>query len=115
MVYGESNQTRTQTAPPAPDSGLDSPLSPTGAGTGAEVRTMADMKAEQELAGHFEYLDDLLYSGMTNMYGARPYLQDARGLDKATASKVLSQWMQTFSKDKTAEQRAAEALAQAGS
>ena len=75
---------------------------------------MADMKAEQELAGHFEYLDDLRDSGVTNMFGAAVYLRRDYGLDKATSSKVLSQWMRTFSKDKTPEARAAEALAQVG-
>ena len=41
MVYGESNSTKNQTAPHRAGSGLDSPLSPTGARGGEEVRTMA--------------------------------------------------------------------------
>ena len=113
-MNGESNQTRTQTAPHASRlPALDSPSSADLLRGGEEVKKMADMKAEQELAGHFEYLDDLRDSGVTNMFGAAVYLRRDCGLDKATASKGLSQWMRTFSKDKTAEQRAAEALAQA--
>jgi hypothetical protein len=41
MVYGESKSKETQTAPHRAGSGLDSPLSPTGARGGDEVRTMA--------------------------------------------------------------------------
>jgi hypothetical protein len=66
-------------------------------------------KAEQELAGHFAFLDDLRDSGVTNMFGARPYLMNEQGLDKETAGKVLSAWMKTYDGDKTPEQRAAEA------
>ena len=68
-------------------------------------------KAEQELAGQFVYLDDLRDSGVTNMFGAGPYLADDYGLDKAEARRVLGLWMRTFSKDKSPEERAALALA----
>ena len=44
-----------------------------------------------------EYLDALRISGVTNMYGARPYVQEEFDLDKATAGKYLSEWMLTFS------------------
>ena len=60
----------------------------------------------KDLAGYFGYLDNLWASGATNMYGARPYLQEDCDLDKATASKVLSAWMRTYNGDKTPEQRA---------
>ncbi len=46
---------------------------------------------------HLEYLDELRESGVTNMFGARPYLMNAFSLDKDKATKVLSYWMQTFS------------------
>jgi len=45
---------------------------------------------------HLEFLDDLRESGVTNMYGARPYLIDAFDLDKNTARDILSYWMKTF-------------------
>ena len=53
MVYGESNSTKNQTAPHRAGSGLDSPLSPTGARGGEEVRTMASKteKPECQLTG----------------------------------------------------------------
>ena len=43
-----------------------------------------------------EYLDTLRESGETNMFGARPYLQQAFGLEKDHANRVLSEWMRTF-------------------
>lgn len=46
---------------------------------------------------HLEFLDELRESGVTNMYGASPYLQRAFPLDKDEAIKVLSYWMKTFS------------------
>jgi hypothetical protein len=45
---------------------------------------------------HLEFLDELRASGVTNMYGASPYLQRAFKLGKAEAIKVLSYWMHTF-------------------
>ena len=45
-----------------------------------------------------EYLDDLRESGITNMFGARPYLQDAfPALSEGEASEVLGYWMKSFS------------------
>ena len=43
------------------------------------------------------YLDDLRNSGITNMYGARPYLIGAFALDKNVARDILSYWMESFS------------------
>ena len=48
-------------------------------------------------AEYFIYLDELRESGETNMYGAGAYLQAEYGLDKDTARKVLTKWMETFS------------------
>lgn len=45
---------------------------------------------------HFEYLDELRESGVTNMYGAAEYLVDAFDLKRAAANKYLSHWMETF-------------------
>lgn len=44
----------------------------------------------------FVYLDELRESGVTNMYGARPYLQQEFDLDKKVAGEILSEWMRTF-------------------
>ena len=44
-----------------------------------------------------EYLDELRESGVTNMYGARPYVQKAFPLlTPHEAAKALTYWMQTF-------------------
>lgn len=46
---------------------------------------------------YFEYLDMLRESGVTNMFGATPYLVEEFGLSKAEARKILLEWMRTFS------------------
>ena len=47
---------------------------------------------------HLEYLDALRESGITNIYGATPYLQDEYlNLEKREASEILQYWMDTFS------------------
>jgi hypothetical protein len=51
-------------------------------------------KAEQE--SYFRYLDELRESGITNMFGAAPYLAYAFDLDRQEARKVLAEWMRTF-------------------
>jgi len=46
---------------------------------------------------HLTFLDNLRESGVTNMYGARPYLMKAfRKLSEKEAGAILSYWMQTF-------------------
>jgi len=47
---------------------------------------------------HLEYLDLLRESGVTNMFGARPYLmEEYPELNKSEAVEVLQYWMRTFS------------------
>lgn len=43
-----------------------------------------------------EYLNDLRDSGVTNMFGAAPYLQAEFGLDKREAREVLANWMRSI-------------------
>lgn len=45
---------------------------------------------------HLDYLDALRISGVTNMFGAAPYLSDEYGLGKAEARQILSFWMKSF-------------------
>lgn len=45
------------------------------------------------------YLEKLRKSGETNMFGARPYLQNAFGLSKQEAGKILSDWMKNYNPD----------------
>ena len=44
---------------------------------------------------YFEFLETLRKSGVTNMFGAVPYLQREFGLDKYEAKDVLMAWMQS--------------------
>lgn len=45
----------------------------------------------------FKYLDGLRESGVTNMYGAVPYIEAAFGVRRSEGVKLLSEWMETFS------------------
>lgn len=51
---------------------------------------------ENTVNEYFEYLDNLRESGVTNMFGATPYLQQAFGLSRYEARDVLLKWMETF-------------------
>ena len=44
----------------------------------------------------FEYLDTLRETGVTNMFGAAPYLQQAFGIDKNEAKTILLDWMKNY-------------------
>ena len=47
---------------------------------------------------HLTYLDQLRESGITNMYGAVPYLIEAfPELEKREAAEIVIYWMKTFS------------------
>ena len=48
---------------------------------------------------YFEYLNTLRETGVTNMFGAGPYLQQAFGLTRHEARKVLGEWMNSFNKE----------------
>jgi hypothetical protein len=67
------------------------------------------------LADAFEYLDDLRESGITNMYGARPYVARHMGYDGDTAGSVLSAWMETFDPEVSPADRAAKLVAASAS
>lgn len=48
-------------------------------------------------AEHLEFLDDLRESGVTNMFGARPYLmEEFELLTEEEASAILGYWMKSF-------------------
>jgi hypothetical protein len=44
----------------------------------------------------FDYLDVLRETGVTNMFGAAPYLQQAFGIEKTEAKSILLEWMKTY-------------------
>lgn len=45
----------------------------------------------------FLYLDTLRDSGVTNMFGAAPYIGEAFDLSRKDAHALLKEWMQTYS------------------
>ena len=47
----------------------------------------------------FLFLNDLRESGITNMFGARPYIMEEFTLDKSEASYLLAQWMRNFNSE----------------
>ena len=51
----------------------------------------------EETLTHYRFLVRLRDSGITNMYGASPYLSEAFGMDKYAARDILHSWVQTFS------------------
>jgi len=46
----------------------------------------------------FTYLDALRESGITNMFGASPYIEAKFGVSDKEARKLLLRWMETFDK-----------------
>jgi hypothetical protein len=55
-------------------------------------------KPKQLKEEHLLYLDDLRESGVTNMFGAARYLENAFPLlSLASAGKILAYWMKIFS------------------
>ena len=47
---------------------------------------------------HLIYLDALRESGITNMFGAAPYLAQNFGLTIQASKEILVYWMKTFEK-----------------
>jgi len=46
-----------------------------------------------------EFLNTLRDSGVTNMFGAAPYIVDEFGIDKGEARRMLTLWMNNFKED----------------
>jgi len=47
---------------------------------------------------YYEFLDNLRESGVTNMFGATPYLiEEFYDLSEVKAREILKSWMKTFS------------------
>jgi len=51
---------------------------------------------KEEWYEYYVYLEELRQSGVTNMFGAGPYLQKAYGLNPREARKVLDSWMENY-------------------
>ena len=48
------------------------------------------------MSDYFNYLEELRQSGVTNMFGATPYLMEEFGLSRYEAKDVLLQWMKSY-------------------
>lgn len=70
---------------------------------------MSQLSNTDRWARYFSFLDDLRKSGVTNMWGAGPYLDDAFGLKGDESTPILVAWMKTFS-DEAPEIRVAKHL-----
>ena len=44
----------------------------------------------------FDYLNTLRETGVTNMFGASPYLQQAFGIERREAKIILLEWMKSY-------------------
>ena len=45
---------------------------------------------------HWIYLEKLRQSGVTNMFGAVPYIMSEFGVSKAEAREILTDWMKNY-------------------
>ena len=54
------------------------------------------MKDDDYCKEDFNFLDELRESGVTNMFGAVPYLMDEFILDNEEAKDILVRWMESF-------------------
>ena len=52
---------------------------------------------DEQCKKYYSYLDDLRESGVTNMFGATPFLQKAFSIKQDIARQVLSDWMFSYS------------------
>lgn len=58
---------------------------------------MEESEIKEEWAKYYNYLEDLRQSGVTNMFGAVPFLTSDFNIDKELATKILSNWMHNYS------------------
>jgi hypothetical protein len=56
-------------------------------------------KTTQEEKEVMEFLNILRDSGVTNMFGAAPYIEDEFGIDKREARRLLTLWMNNFNEE----------------
>lgn len=53
---------------------------------------------KEEWNEYYVYLEDLRQSGVTNMFGAAPYLQEEFDLNRKEAREILANWMTNYDK-----------------
>ena len=52
---------------------------------------------KEEWMGYYKTLESIRKSGITNMFGAAPYLARLEGIDERLARQVLANWMSNYS------------------
>lgn len=55
-------------------------------------------KPEENMKAYFEYLEALRTTGVTNMFGAAPYLMEMFDLSQKESKRVLMEWMKSYGK-----------------
>ena len=50
----------------------------------------------EEWIEYYVYLEELRQSGVTNMYGASPYLREEFGLGRRESIKIVANWMDNY-------------------
>lgn len=48
---------------------------------------------------YWEFLERLRRSGVTNMYGAAPYIEAEFGVSHGEATAILADWMRNYNRD----------------
>jgi hypothetical protein len=51
------------------------------------------------MSDYCDYLEELRQSGVTNMFGATPYLMEEFGLSRYEAKDILLQWMKGYERN----------------
>ncbi len=51
------------------------------------------MELDKDTQEHYDFLEALRISGVTNMYRASPYLEEAFDLNEKESVKILMEWM----------------------
>jgi len=59
-----------------------------------------DQRPEVVTDEHLEFLDELRESGITNMYGATPYIEQKFRASRKDALVILGYWMESFGDEK---------------
>ena len=57
---------------------------------------MDKQKYQYDIKEYFDYLVSLRDSGVTNMFGAGPYLEREFGLSRYEAKDILLEWIESF-------------------
>lgn len=57
---------------------------------------MTKKQYNDEWIEYYQYLEGLRQSGITNMFGASPYLANAYALSERVAGNILVSWMENY-------------------